>query len=410
MEVFIPDQNYPLDEHMVNLQGSLEDFSKIPLYVSNTMRKRFEKVYNADNKDIFLQFLFFDGKRDMGIQFATTYALFKSVESIESHKRSILVRNLTYFIAHYNSDDFHSFLYTKLQEEKFKDDMWNISRYLCSNEASIFFEGVTLLLDAIQNEKMKSVEENDLASRDLYESKTINDKMLISFLQQKGKRFFSSWSDEQRKLYRKKISKMMFFLETSLGTYEIMVESGNIVPKGTNVSAFENAIVQDEFNQIFNFLVKSVKFTPSGTQKKHVMFNSTLCLIAFSFDFNCVVTMRAAQIGLHKCIELYQDVDIVMRNKYSKELFCVLKKGNVFRLLVCNYCRESLLVIMRRFWELSSCDVFGEEDELNFFQKEVKKDIVAYKKKENIVKHIVKHIVSEDENLKLPLKKRKYKK
>lgn len=407
MEVFIPDQNYPLDEHMVNLQGSLGEFLKIPLPVSNTMRKMFEKVYNADNKDIFLRFLLFDGKKDMGIQFATSYALMETVETIEMQKRPILIRNLIYFIAHYNNDEFHSFLYTKLQQEKFKDDMWNILRYLCSNEASIFFE-VNSLLDAIQNEKMKlmDVKKNDVTSRVLCEFKTINDKMLISFLKQKGKRFFPSWSDEQRRLYCKKISKMMFFLETSLGTYEKMIESGNIVPKGTNVSGvIENAIVQDEFNQILNFLVKSVKLTPSGRQKKHFiqMFNLTLCLIAFSFDFNCVLTMRAAQIGLHKCIELYQDVDIVMRNKYSKELFCVLKKGNVFRTSVCKYCIENLLATMRRFWELSPCDVFGEKDELTFLQNEVKSDIVANRKKENIVKHIV----NEDENLKLPLKKRK---
>ena len=91
-----------------------------------------------------------------------------------------------------------------------------------------------------------------------------------------------------------------------------------------------------------------------------------------------------------------------MRKKYSKELFRLLKKGNVFRYSVCEYYIENLLVTMRRFWELSPCDVFGEKEELNFLQVEVK-SFLANRKKENIVKHIF-----NDENIKLPLKKRKY--
>jgi hypothetical protein len=394
------DQNYPLDAHMRSFPGLLEEFTtKIPFRVSikrkKTMRKMFKKVYCADNKDVFLRFLLFD-KKDMEIPFAITYALMESVGNIDLQKWSILPIYLIHFIAHYNNDDFHSFLHTKLQEGKFKDDIWNTARQLCSNEPPRFFEGVISLLD-IQNKKIISLIN---LKDDQFE--TTNDKMLISFMKQKGKGFFQSWSEEQKRSFRKKICKMTFFSDTSLSTYEKMVVSGNIVPKGTNVSGVIEKIVQDEFNQILNFLVKR------GRQKNQFiqLFNFTLCLIAFSFDFNCVDAMRAAQVSLHKCIELHNSVDIVMRNKSSKELFCVLKKGNVFRSSVCNYCIENLLVTMRRFWKLSPCDVFGEQDDLNFLQVEVKSDILANRKEENIVKHIV----NEDEKLKLPLKKRKYEK
>ena len=410
MNISLSDQNILQNEDNINFQGLLNHFKKITLCFEREedMCKTFEKVYKAENKDVYYRFLLFDGRTHMEIPLATTYALLESVEKINVQKWPVIAKNIIHFIAYYNETKFHSLLHEKLQEDKFKDDRWKMTRNLCSNDAAVFFEGVISLLDLLQNKKMKlmkNLNEDIPASRIFYQFETINDKMLLSFINEKRNLFFHLWSDEERRLYRKKMSRMLFFSKISLLGYEKMVDFGNIVPKGTNLQGYnKDAIVKDEFDQILNFLVKSAKNTSySGKRKKKFihLFDVSLCLLAFSFDFDCADAIKEAQKCLKKCIEIQNTVDTKIINQCSKELFCVLKKGNMFRISVCDYFIENLMAHMRRFWKISSNDNVLSRDGLNFLQVEVKNDIIANGvKTTNLTKSV-------QLPYRLPLKKRK---